>query len=94
MQSTLFSSLFSLLLIPPTRSSTTLLTRTCDSSHYRPFLKFLPTFDSVQGCHHITGVDTFLLKVMHSFTSQLELLIQRLLQYGMLTTSMVLSIPI
>jgi Lrp/AsnC family leucine-responsive transcriptional regulator len=28
---------------------------TCDNQHYRPFLKFLPTLEAVQECHHITG---------------------------------------
>lgn len=67
---------------------------TCDNSHYRAFLKALPTFDSVQECHHITGGDAFLLKVVLPSVEKLELLIERLLPYGMPTTSMVLSTPI
>jgi Lrp/AsnC family transcriptional regulator, leucine-responsive regulatory protein len=67
---------------------------TCDNTHYRPFLKFLPSLDAVQECHHITGGDAFLIKVMLSSIDQLEPLIERLLPYGMPTTSMVLSTPI
>src|SRR5450756_2382334 len=67
---------------------------TCDNAHYRPFLKFLPSLESVQECHHITGGDAFLIKVILSSTSQMESLIERLLPYGMPTTSMVLSTPI
>jgi Lrp/AsnC family leucine-responsive transcriptional regulator len=67
---------------------------TCDNTHYRPFLKFLPTIDSVQECHHITGGEAFLIKVALTSIDQLEPLIERLLPYGMPTTSMVLSTPI
>ena len=67
---------------------------TCDNTHYRPFLKFLPTLDAVRECHHITGGDAFLIKVVLSSIDQLEPLIERLLPYGMPTTSMVLSTPI
>jgi Lrp/AsnC family leucine-responsive transcriptional regulator len=67
---------------------------TCDNTHYRPFLKFLTTLESVQECHHITGGEAFLLKVMLASIDQLEPLIERLLPYGMPTTSMVLSTPI
>ena len=67
---------------------------TCDNTHYRPFLKFLPTIDAVQECHHITGGDAFLIKVTLESVDQLETLIERLLPYGMPTTSMVLSTPI
>ena len=67
---------------------------TCDNSHYRPFLKFLPTLDAVLECHHITGGEAFLLKVLLTSMEQLEPLIERLLPYGMPTTSMVLSTPV
>ncbi len=67
---------------------------TCDNTHYRPFLKFLPTIDAVQECHHITGGEAFLIKVTVESVDQLEALIERLLPYGMPTTSMVLSTPI
>ena len=67
---------------------------TCDNAHYRPFLKFLPTIDAVQECHHITGGEAFLIKVTLPSIDQLEPLIERLLPYGMPTTSMVLSTPV
>jgi Lrp/AsnC family leucine-responsive transcriptional regulator len=67
---------------------------TCDNQHYRPFLKFLPTLEAVQECHHITGGEAFLIKVTLSSIDQLEPLIERLLPYGMPTTSMVLSTPV
>src|ERR1700744_1323221 len=67
---------------------------TCDNTHYRPFLKFLPSIDSVLECHHLAGGDAFLIKVPLASIDQLEPLIERLLPYGMPTTSMVLSTPV
>ena len=67
---------------------------TCDGARYRPFLKFLPTLDAVQECHHLTGGDAFLLKVALRSVAQLEDLIEKLLPYGVPTTSMVLSTPL
>ena len=75
-------------------SITAFIRLTCDGTRYRPFLKFLLTLDVVQECHHLTGGDAFLLKVVVSSVTQLEDLIERLLPYGMPTTSMVLSTPI
>ena len=67
---------------------------TCDGQRYRPFLKFLNGLDSVQECHHLTGGDAFLLKVILTSTEELEQLIEKLLPYGMPTTSLVLSSPL
>jgi Lrp/AsnC family transcriptional regulator, leucine-responsive regulatory protein len=75
-------------------SVTAFIRLTCDNTHYRPFLKFLPSLDAVQECHHITGGDAFLIKVKLSSIDQLEPLIERLLPYGMPTTSVVLSSPV
>lgn len=67
---------------------------TCDNTHYRAFLKALPRFEAVQECYHITGGDAFLIKVRLGSLDELETLIERLLPFGMPTTSMVLSTPI
>jgi Lrp/AsnC family transcriptional regulator, leucine-responsive regulatory protein len=67
---------------------------TCDGQRYRPFLKFLNSLDSVQECHHLTGGDAFLLKVILTSTEELERMIEKLLPYGMPTTSLVLSTPL
>ena len=37
---------------------------TCEGTRYKPFLKFLPTLDAVQECHHLTGNDAFLRRHM------------------------------
>jgi Lrp/AsnC family transcriptional regulator, leucine-responsive regulatory protein len=75
-------------------SITAFVRLTCDGNRYRPFLKFIPTLDVVQECHHLTGGDAFLLKVVLSSVAQLEDLIEKLLPYGSHTTSMVLSTPL
>ena len=75
-------------------SITAFVRLTCDGSKYRPFLKFVPTLEAVQECHHLTGGDAFLLKVILSSVEQLEDLIEKLLPYGSPTTSMVLSTPL
>lgn len=67
---------------------------TCEGTRYKPFLKFLPTLDAVQECHHLTGNDAFLLKIVLSSMTELENLIEKLLPYGSPTTSMVLSTPL
>jgi Lrp/AsnC family transcriptional regulator, leucine-responsive regulatory protein len=45
-------------------------------------------------CHRITGSDSFLLKVIVASVAHLEALLDRLMPYGQLTTSVVLSSPV
>jgi Lrp/AsnC family leucine-responsive transcriptional regulator len=45
-------------------------------------------------CHHVTGVDCYVIKVAVSSVLQLEKLIEQLVQYGQSTTSIVLSSPV
>jgi Lrp/AsnC family transcriptional regulator, leucine-responsive regulatory protein len=75
-------------------SLTAFVRMTCDGTRYRPFLKFLPSLDAVQECHHLTGGDAFLLRVVLPSVAQLEDLIEKLLPYGTPTTSVVLSSPL
>jgi Lrp/AsnC family leucine-responsive transcriptional regulator len=75
-------------------TTTAFVRLTCEGTRYKPFLKFLPTLDAVQECHHLTGNDAFLLKVVLSSMTDLEDLIEKLLPYGSPTTSMVLSTPL
>lgn len=75
-------------------SITAFIRFTCDGGRYRPFLKFLPSLQPIQECHHLTGGDAFLLKAVLTSVAQLEQLIERLLPYGSPTTSMVLSTPL
>ena len=45
-------------------------------------------------CYRVTGVDSLVMKVMVSSIEHLESLIDRLSEYGQLTTSLVLSTPV
>ena len=67
---------------------------TCDGTHYHPFLKFVKTLSEVQVCHHVTGADAFFLQVATRSLEDLEQLIERLLPYGIPTTSLVFSSPV
>jgi len=67
---------------------------TCDGTHYHPFLKFVKTLSEVQVCHHVTGADAFFLEVAVCSLEDLERLIERLLPYGIPTTSLVFSSPV
>ena len=67
---------------------------TCDGTHYQPFVKFVKTLDEVRVCHHVTGGDAFFLEVTTSSLEELERLIERLLPYGIPTTSLVFSSPV
>jgi Lrp/AsnC family transcriptional regulator, leucine-responsive regulatory protein len=67
---------------------------TCDGTHYHPFLKFVKTLTEVRVCHHVTGADAFFLEVATRSLEELEQLIERLLPYGIPTTSLVFSSPV
>ena len=67
---------------------------TCDGTHYHPFVKFVKTLSEVQVCHHVTGADAFFLQVATRSLEDLEQLIERLLPYGIPTTSLVFSSPV
>ncbi len=67
---------------------------TCDGTHYHPFLKFVKTLSEVRLCHHVTGADAFYLEIATSSLVDLERLIERLLPYGIPTTSLVFSTPV
>jgi Lrp/AsnC family leucine-responsive transcriptional regulator len=67
---------------------------TCDGTRYHPFLKFVKTLPEVRVCHHVTGADAFFLEVATRSLEELERLIERLLPYGIPTTSLVFSSPV
>ncbi len=55
---------------------------------------FVARLPEVLECHRITGSDSFILKVIVASVAHLEALIDRLMPYGQLTTSVVLSSPV
>jgi Lrp/AsnC family leucine-responsive transcriptional regulator len=66
----------------------------CDGSMYRPFLKAVHSLESVIECHHVAGGDAFVLKAVAPSVEQLERLVEKLLNYGVPTTSIVFSSPV
>ncbi|HVW78323.1 MAG TPA: Lrp/AsnC family transcriptional regulator [Alloacidobacterium sp.] len=67
---------------------------TCDGPRYHPFLKFIRDLPEVRECHHVTGGDAFFLQVTAASIIELENVIERLLPYGIPTTSIVFSSPV
>ncbi len=63
----------------------------CDGERYRQFTQFVKTLDSVRECDHVTGPDALMMKVVVCSIEELEALIMKLLNYGVPTTSLVLS---
>src|SRR5438309_1374758 len=66
----------------------------CDGSKYRPFLKAVQTMERVVECHHVAGGDAFILKVAAGSVRELEKVIEKLLDFGVPTTSFVFSSPV
>jgi Lrp/AsnC family leucine-responsive transcriptional regulator len=61
---------------------------------YPRFLKAAADWPEIMECHHVSGGDSFVLKVIASSMVHLEELIGRLSPYGGTTTTIVLSSPI
>ena len=66
----------------------------CDGTKYRPFLKAVETMERVVECHHVAGGDAFILKVAAGSVRELEKVVERLLDFGVPTTSFVFSSPV
>ena len=66
----------------------------CDGVKYRPFLKAVQGMDNVVECHHVAGGDAFILKVVAASVVELESLVEKLLDFGVPTTSIVFSSPV
>jgi Lrp/AsnC family leucine-responsive transcriptional regulator len=66
----------------------------CDGAKYRPFLKAVKTMEGVMECHHVTGGDAFILKVVAGSVADLGKLVEKLLDFGVPTTSIVFSSPV
>jgi Lrp/AsnC family leucine-responsive transcriptional regulator len=66
----------------------------CDGAMYRPFLKAVHSLEAVVECHHVAGGDAFILKAVASSVQQLERLVEKLLNFGVPTTSIVFSSPV
>jgi Lrp/AsnC family transcriptional regulator, leucine-responsive regulatory protein len=73
---------------------TALIRMTADGVQYQQLMNFLLGCEQVRECHHVTGGDALMMKVLAPSIEQLEALIMKLLRYGVPTTSIVLSTPV
>lgn len=58
------------------------------------FLKLLESIPEVLECHHVTGADSYVLRLVAVSLADLERLIERINLYGETRTSIVMSTPI
>ena len=63
-------------------------------SQYPALIELLQQLPEVMECHHLTGADSFIMKVVVGSIAHLESLITRLSTYGPTTTAIVLSSPV
>jgi Lrp/AsnC family leucine-responsive transcriptional regulator len=66
----------------------------CDGAKYRPFLKAVAGMERVMECHHVAGSDAFILKVVAASVEELGRVVEKLLDFGVPTTSIVFSSPV
>ncbi len=61
---------------------------------YPRFLKLIGRMPEVAECHHVAGVDSFILKVRLASNAHLEAVLRQFSAFGETTTSIVLSSPV
>lgn len=66
----------------------------CDGVKYRPFLKAVQAMEGVTECHHVAGGDAFIMKVVAGSVMELGRVVEKLLDFGVPTTSIVFSSPV
>ena len=59
----------------------------CDGEQYRRFVAFLETCENVRECHHVTGSDALMIKVLVGSIEELEQLVMKFLRFGVPTTT-------
>eukprot|EP00658_Telonema_sp_P-2_P060504 TRINITY_DN49410_c0_g1_i1.p1 TRINITY_DN49410_c0_g1~~TRINITY_DN49410_c0_g1_i1.p1 ORF type:complete len:114 (-),score=41.08 TRINITY_DN49410_c0_g1_i1:120-461(-) len=62
--------------------------------HYNKIATVAHTLSEVLECHHVTGQDSYMIKVIVSSMVHLEHVISQMRKYGETTTSIVLSSPV
>jgi Lrp/AsnC family transcriptional regulator, leucine-responsive regulatory protein len=67
---------------------------TADGPQYRRLMAFVDECEQIRECYHVTGGDALAMKVLVASIEDLENLIMKLLDYGVPTTSIVLSTPV
>ena len=66
----------------------------CDGAKYQPFLKAMEEMERVMECHQVAGSDAFILKVVAASVDELGRVVEKLLDFGVPTTSIVFSSPV
>ncbi|MFO7679835.1 MAG: Lrp/AsnC family transcriptional regulator [Chloroflexota bacterium] len=61
---------------------------------YPAVLALIETLPAVLECHHVTGEESFVLKVVVASVAELEPLIERFSRFGRTATSIVMSSPV
>ena len=61
---------------------------------YAPVLALVETLPAVLECHHVTGEESFVLKIVVKTVGELEPLIEQLSRFGPTSTSIVMSSPV
>ncbi len=67
---------------------------TVPRERYPQVIMLAQELPEVLECHHLSGIDSFIMKVVITSIPHLEALITRLSTYGQTTTSIVLSTPV
>ena len=67
---------------------------TTTGDRYPSIIQLARDLPEVLECHHLTGTDSFIMKVVAPAISDLEALITQLSTYGQTATSIVLSSPV
>ena len=73
---------------------TTLIAITVPQPAKTKFLKLLETIAEVVECHHVTGADSYIMRLVAVSMADLERLIERINLYGETRTSIIMSTPI
>ncbi|MDA8097981.1 MAG: Lrp/AsnC family transcriptional regulator [Desulforudis sp.] len=66
----------------------------CPADRYPRIIESATELPEVLECHHVSGGDSFVIKVVASSIPHLESLIKKLSPFGRTTTSIVLSSPV
>lgn len=67
---------------------------TTTGGNYDRLTKVIQQMDEILECHRLTGTDCFIMKAVVSSIHHLEDLIKRLVPYGSVNTSVILSSPV
>ena len=62
--------------------------------HYPNVLRLVETLPAVLECHHVTGEESFVMKIVVATVGELEPLIEQISRFGPTSTSIVMSSPV